>query len=211
MPSTLIDAMNWRHATKGFDTYKKVSDADLNELTDVLRLSPSSYGIQPWKFIVVKDQAIKDKLQAAAYNQAQIGQSSALVVLCAINGMDEAYIQKYIDSIVATRGVTTESLKGFQDMMIGSVKRQTPEQLSTWNQKQVYIALGTLLTACALKQIDACPMEGFDAAAFDEILGLKEKGLHATVICPIGCRGEGDYLATMKKVRFPKDQVIEII
>ncbi len=210
MSSPLLDAMQWRHATKGFDAAKKVPAHDLDELLEVLRLSPSSYGIQPWKFIVVSDQILKDKLQVAAYNQAQVGQSSHLIVLCAKESLDEPYILSIISDVAKTRGIPENTLNSYRDMMLGSAKRQTQEQLAIWNQKQVYIALGTLLTACALKQIDACPMEGFDAKEFDEILGLKEKGLHATVICPIGYRGDGDYLTTMKKVRFPKDQIIEM-
>ncbi len=208
MNTPLIDAMQWRHATKSFDAAKKVSDADLEELLEALRLSASSYGTQPWAFIVVTDQGLKDKLSKAAYDQRQVRECSHLVVLASFRTMDEAYVDAYIASIAEERGMTAESLKGFRDTMANKVRTTSPEDLRVWMEKQTYIALGTLLTAAALKKIDSCPMEGFDKNAVDEILGLEAQNLHAVTMCPLGYRGEADYLAIMKKVRWPKEKVI---
>lgn len=206
--SNITDALSWRYATKVFDATKKISAADFEELTDVLRLSPSSYGIQPWAFVVVETPELREKLKAAGYNQSQITDASHLIVLCAKTGLDEAFIDRYLAEISAIRGVPTEGLSGYRDMMLGSIGRHNEETLKTWNQKQVYIALGMLLEACALKKIDACPMEGFAPDRVDEILGLTAKGLTATVLCPVGYRSDKDEQGNWKKVRLPKEEVV---
>lgn len=206
--STITDALTWRYATKAFDLSKKIPDADLQELLEVLRLSPSSYGLQPWKFLVVTDSAVREKLKPASWNQPQITDASHLIVLCAKTDMDASYVDRYVEAIAKQRGMTVEDLKGYRDMMAGSVSRQTPEGLTTWNQKQVYIALGMLMMAAAQMKIDTCPMEGFDAKQYDEILGLK--GWTATVLCPVGYRAASDDYAGKAKVRFGKDEVVEL-
>ena len=209
--SALTEALNWRYATKKFDAAKKISDADLEDLTEALRLAPSSYGIQPWAFMVVSDPAIRAELRKAAWDQPQITDASHLVVLCAKTKLGKEDIDAYIGDIAATRGMPAESLSGFHEMMMGSIGRQTPEGITTWNQKQVYIALGVLLAEAAQKKIDSCPMEGFDAAGFDKILGLTEQGLTATVLCPVGYRASDDASAAYAKVRFAKDKIVKMI
>ena len=209
--SVLTDALTWRYATKKFDAAKKLPAADLEELLDVLRLSPSSYGIQPWTFLVVTDPAKRAELRKAAWDQAQVTDASHLIVLCAKTTLSKEDIDAYITDTASTRGVSEESLKPFHDMMMGSLSRQTPEGITGWNQKQVYIALGMLLSAAAQKKIDSCPMEGFDATAFDNILGLSAQGLTATVLCPVGYRAADDEAAQHAKVRFPKDKIIQTI
>lgn len=206
--SQIIDALNWRVATKKFDAAKKIPQADLDELLESLRLAPSSYGLQPWAFYVVENPELREKMKEASYGQGQVTDASHLVVLCARTKMDETDVARYIEEIAKVRGVKVEDLKSYHDMMAGSIARHTPEALTVWNQKQVYIALGTLLTAAAAKQIDACPMEGFAPDRVDEILGLTEKGLTATVLCPLGYRAADDDYAKQKKVRFGKDEVI---
>jgi nitroreductase len=209
--SAITDALSWRYATKKFDPAKKLSDADLEELTNVLRLSPSSYGIQPWKFLIISDPAIRSELRKAAWDQAQITDASHLVVLCAKTTLRKEDIDEYIAHIATTRGIGSDALTPLHDMIMGSLSRQTPEGITGWNQKQVYIALGLLLSAAAQKQIDSCPMEGFDATAFDNILGLSAQGLTATVLCPLGYRAADDEAAQHAKVRFPKDKIVQTL
>ncbi|MEK6888056.1 MAG: NAD(P)H-dependent oxidoreductase [Candidatus Aenigmatarchaeota archaeon] len=201
----IIEDLNWRYATKIFDSAKKVSHADMDELLEALRLSASSFGIQPWKFVVVTDKKLREELRKKAWDQPQITDASHLIVLCAMTNVDENYIKKYAEDIAHTRKVTIESIKGYEDMMIGSIKRRDKEEILEWSTKQVYIALGTLLTACAVKRIDACPMEGFDHTAFDRLLGLKD--MTSVALCPVGYRGDDKY-ADAKKVRFPLDKII---
>ncbi|MFA4820517.1 MAG: NAD(P)H-dependent oxidoreductase [Candidatus Aenigmatarchaeota archaeon] len=203
----IIEDLNWRYATKIFDPKKKVSQADMNELLEALRLSASSFGIQPWKFVVVTDKKLREDLRKNAWDQPQITDASHLIVLCARTNVDENYVKKYAEDIAQTRKVPIESIRGYADMMIGSIKRKDKEEILEWSMRQVYITLGTLLTACAVKRIDACPMEGFDNAAYNRILKLDEEGVSSVVLCPVGYRGDDKY-ASAKKVRFPLDELI---
>lgn len=206
--STFIDALQWRYATKKFDPTREVSGTDMQELLEALRLSPSSYGIQPWKFLVVTDPKIRAELRKNAWDQSQVTDASHLIILCAKNALGEQHISHYIHTIAQERGMSTEALEGYKKMMMGSAGRLSSEQMLEWNKKQVYIALGVLLTVCAEKGIDSCPMEGFDHVAFSKILGLEDQGLTAAVLCPVGYRAQDDSSALQKKVRFPADEII---
>lgn len=208
--TSLTSALQWRYATKKFDASKKLSESDLQDLLEAVRLAPSSYGIQPWKFLVISDPALRAKLREAAWGQPQVTDASQLIVLCAKRSLSEADIDRYLKEISAVRGAPAEQLEGFKGMMMGSVSRQSHEELKVWNQKQVYIALGVLLSACAAKNIDSCPMEGFDKEKFDEILGLEKENLTATVLCPVGYRAADDEQAAYKKVRLPLSEIIEM-
>lgn len=203
----IIEDLNWRYATKTFDPAKKVSEADLKELLEALQLSASSLGLQPWKFVVVTDKKLREELRKNAWDQPQITDASHLIVLCVNTKIDANYVKKFVKHIAKTRNVPEESLKGYEDMMMGSVSRRSEQEILEWSTKQVYIALGTLLAACAVKRIDACPMEGFDNAAYDRILKLDEEDIASAVLCPIGYRGDDKY-ASAKKVRFPLSEII---
>jgi len=203
----IIEDLNWRYATKTFDPAKKVSQADMNELLEALQLSASSLGLQPWKFVVVTDKNIREELKKNSWDQSQITDASHLIVLCVNTKIDANYVKKFVKHIAKTRNVTEESLKGYEDMMMGSVSRRSEQEILEWSTKQVYIALGTLLTACAVKRIDACPMEGFDNKAYDRILKLDEEDVASVVLCPVGYRGDDKY-ADAKKVRFPLNEII---
>ncbi|MBS3050791.1 MAG: NAD(P)H-dependent oxidoreductase [Candidatus Aenigmarchaeota archaeon] len=210
MKSKIIDDLTWRYATKKFDPKKKVSKKDLDELLEVLRLSPSSYGLQPWKFLVITDKKIREKLRPRARGQAQVTDASHLIVLCARTDIDGKYIRKYIESIIKVRGVTRKSLKAYEDRMNAVMKSKSHEEREEWASRQVCIALGMLMAACAQKRIDCCPMEGFERGKFDEILELEKSGLKSVVLCPIGYRGADDF-AKNKKVRFDKGDVFGFI
>ncbi len=207
--SSFNENLQWRYATKKFDATRKVPDSDLADLLESLRLSASSYGLQPWTFLVVTDPSVRETLKAAAWNQSQIADASHLIVLCAKRDMDSEYIRAMVAAMEKDRGLPAGELKGYEDMMVQNIGGMTPDGRSQWMQKQIYIALGTLLAACADKRIDATPMEGFDKAKFDEILDLKKDGLQSVVLCPIGYRAADDAYATAKKFRFPITQVVE--
>ena len=199
--------LNWRYATKKFDTSKKISKQDFAELLEVLRFSPSSYGLQPWKFVIVHDPVLRKKLRPHALDQPQITDADTLIVFCALKTMDEKYVKHYADLIAQVRGVTRESLLGYEKRIVASLKGKSPEAISQWMKNQVYIALGIFLSECAHRKIDACPMEGFDSGKFDEILDLPQQGLESVVLCAIGYRDANDQYAHQKKVRFDKKEV----
>ena len=204
---SLVDKLNWRYATKKFDSTKKIPAEKLNTVLDAVQLAPSSLGLQHYRVLVIKDADIRAKLRGAAYGQSQITDASQLIVFAAETRIDEAYGKKYIDNVAATRNTARENLAGFEGMVLGAINSRTPEQLVLWAQKQAYIALGVLVTAAAEQDIDICPMEGFDPQQFDEILGLTEKGLTATVIATIGYRAEDDALSQLAKVRKAKEEL----
>lgn len=203
-----LEALHWRYATKKFDPTKKVSDADLAELLEAARLSPSSYGLQPWKIYVISDPKIRAELSGYAWNQPQITEASHLIVLCSKNMLTEADVNHYMESISRERGIPVSSLEGFQKMIMGSVARLSSDQMLTWNKNQTYIALGVLLSAAAAKGIDACPMEGFDPAGFGKVLNLSNEGLTAAVLCPVGYRAADDDASRQKKVHFSESEVV---
>jgi nitroreductase len=203
-----LDRLNWRYETKQFDPNRKIGAQDWAVLEDALLLTPSSGGLQPWKFIVVTDPAMRAKLLPASYGQAQITDASHLVVFAAKKNFSEADVDAFINHTASTRGVSIESLAPFRGMLVGGIVQAMDEQArDAWARNQAYIALGNFLTSAALLGIDACPMEGFDRAQYDEILGLSAKGLASAVIATVGYRASTDNYANAPKVRFPKEQV----
>ena len=204
----LLENLNWRYATKQFDPQRKISAQDWATLEDVLLLTPSSGGLQPWKFIVVTDPAVRARLQPASYGQAQIADASHLVVFAAKKNFNESDVDAHIHHVAKVRGVAPETLAPFRNMLVGGIVQSMDENSRTaWARNQTYIALGNLLTSAALLGIDACPMEGFDRAQYDEILGLSEQGLTTAVIAAVGYRSPADQYANGPKVRFPKTKM----
>jgi nitroreductase len=208
MSQNIIEKLNWRYATKVFDPAKKVSEKDFDILLETLRLAPSSFGLQSWKFVVVKNPELREKLVAASWKQSQVKDASHLIVLCAPISFDDSNVQAFVDDIVKTRAVTPESVEGYKKVMTDFLKRMNEEQKAQWMKNQIYIALGSLMTVAATMNIDTCPMEGFVPAQYDEILGLTKLGLKSIVVCPVGYRSENDKYATTKKVRFSKSQLV---
>lgn len=207
--SQLLGQLNWRYATKQFDSQRKISPETWSALEDALVLSPSSGGLQPWAFFVVNDPAVREKLLPASYGQTQVTQASHLVVFAAKTNFDEADVDAHLERTAQLRGIPLESLAPFRAMLVGGIVNamdQTTRQ--GWAARQAYIALGNLLTSAALLGIDACPMEGFVPAQYDEILGLTEKELSTAVICTLGYRAEADAYASLPKVRFPEEKVL---
>jgi nitroreductase len=204
---SLIEKLNWRYATKKFDATKKLSAQQLDELLTAVQLAPSSFGLQSYQILVVEDPAIREQLREAAYGQPQLTDASQVIVFASKTVIDEALVNKYVDNIAATRNIGREHLAEYEQTMVGTVNRLAEDQKITWSHKQAYIALGVLLTAAADLHIDACPMEGFQAGKFDEILGLKEKGLTTSVIAPVGFRAEDDHYSHLAKVRQSKEDL----
>lgn len=204
---SLVDKLNWRYATKKFDSTKKISADKLQNILDAAQLAPSSYGLQPYRVLIVEDAAIRAQLSEVAYGQPQITNASQLIVFAAETNINEAFGKKYMDNVAATRNIPREALAGFEGVVLGAINARTPEQLVVWAQKQAYIGLGVLVTAAAEQDVDICPMEGFDPAGFDKVLGLAEKGLTATVIATIGYRAEDDATSHAAKVRRPASEL----
>ena len=209
---TLLHALHWRYATKHFDPARKIPDADWHPLEQALILSPSSVGLQPWKFIVVTDPAMKARLRPAAWDQAQVTDCSHFVVLAVRKNLGPEHLDRHIGRMAEVRGVTTESLGSFRQMVTGNLDKARAEaRLDIWQSHQVYIALGQLLASAALLGVDTCPMEGFEPEKFDEILGLTGTGWASVVCCAAGYRSVDDKYATTKKVRFkPEDVIVRI-
>lgn len=201
----ITQALEWRYATKQYDATKKLSDTDLDTLMESIRLAPSSYGLQPFKVIHVTNPELREKMKAAAWNQTQLTDASNIFVFAVQHDITTADVDAFINLTGNIRNVPVESLTGYADMIKGSLNSKTPEQKSTWAAKQAYLALGFLLETAALLHIDATPMEGFDNAQFDEILGLTEKGMTSVVLCALGYRSEADQYAGLAKVRASKD------
>jgi nitroreductase len=204
----LLERLNWRYATKQFDPSRKINAQDWATLEDVLQLSPSSGGLQPWKFIVVTDPAVRERLRAVSYGQPQITDASHLVVFASKNNFSEADVDAHIQNVAKIQGIPVESLTQLRGMLVGGiVASKDGTARDAWARNQVYIALGNLLASAALLGIDACPMEGFDRTQYDEILGLKAKGYSSAVVAAVGYRIATDKYAAGPKVRFSKEQI----
>jgi nitroreductase len=199
--TTIIENLNWRYATKQFDISRVLPAADLEYILDAGRLAASSYGLQPFKLVVVTDSAMKLALVPHAYNQAHVGTNSALIVLAARTDVDVTMITDYANRIETTRGLTVGAVDGFKDVMLSHLTSLPTEARTTWAQKQAYIALGTMMMAAAERKVDGCPMEGFSSEGFNDVLGLPAHNLTATVIFPVGYRAKTDETQHNAKVR----------
>lgn len=207
-PAALLERLRWRYAVKKFDPTRKIPDATWTVLEEVLRLSPSSYGLQPWRFIDIRDTALRQTLRAVSWNQPQITDASHLVVFAARRGLGAPDVERLLAAMMKERGVTRESLDGYGQMLSGFVKSGRGDH-DAWSGRQTYIALGFFLESAALLGLDACPMEGLDPAKYDEILGLPAQGYSALCVATAGYRAADDAYAQAKKVRYSKDEVIE--
>lgn len=208
-PEKIIGALSWRYATKKFNPEKRIATDIWSALEEVLVLSPSSFGLQPWKFIVVTDSKLKAQLRPASWDQEQITSCSHLVVFCSKVDLGEPEIDAYVSRVAEVREQTTESLTGYKGMMYSSlVTGPLQPQINNWASRQVYIALGNFMTAAALMGVDTCPMEGFEPEKYNSILGVSDLGYSATVLCAAGYRADEDRYQSVKKVRFPKDLLI---
>jgi nitroreductase len=209
-PQTLLAQLNWRYAVKKFDSARKIAPATWATIEEAMRLAPSSYGLQPWKFVTVADAGLRAKLREVSWNQPQITDASHMVVFAQKREVTKADVEAYVARIVEVRGVPAQALAGYRDMMVGSVSNPATlpgASMHAYTRSQTYIALGFALYTAAQLGVDACPMEGFDASKYDELLGLTKIGYHAAVVATFGYRSSEDAMASFAKVRAKAEDV----
>ena len=212
LPQDLIDALAWRYATKVFDPRKQIPDTEWRALEDALILSPSSYGLQPWKFLVITDAAMRQKLLTVSWNQKQVTDCSHFVVFAGRTDVVAADIDKLIQTISRVQKRDAASLEMYRGMMLGDLVNGARHAVITeWVSRQVYITLGNLLNSAAMLGIDTCPMEGIDPVKYDEVLGLKGTGYTTKVACAAGYRSAVDKYALLPKFRYTREEVIQAI
>ena len=209
MNKQLIEALEWRYACKKFDTDKRISDTNLETIFDSIQLTPSSYGLQPIKVLLIETKELREQIKPIAWNQAQVVDASHLLVFCHYTALSESYVDQHVSLMANTRNLPIEKLQGFGMHVKSSIENMKADHVKQWTGKQTYIALGQLLLSCALLKIDATPMEGFDREALDKLLDLSKDGLSASLLCPIGYRHADDPYIALKKVRKTKDTLFE--
>lgn len=209
--NALIESqLMWRYATKRFDSIKKISPEDMRTLQEALRLSPSSFGLQPWKFFVITTPALREQLKPHSWNQPQITEASHLVVLASKKNIEHKDIDSFISFVSETRGVSADKLGDYAAIIKSFIDTQNSHGTTeAWATRQVYLALGVLLSTAAMLNIDACPLEGLDPAMYDQILGLDKQGYATRVACALGYRSPDDASSAMTKVRYPHQAIIQ--
>jgi len=205
----ILENLKWRYATKKFDSTHLLSESELNTIKEVIQLSPASFGLQPYKVLIVTNSEIREKLKAVSWNQPQVTDASALLVFVKNKNVDESEVDLFVENIINTRGVTKEMLAEYEGMMKHAISSQSDDQKGNWVEKQIYLAVGNLLTSLSVLGIDSCPMEGFDRGQYDSILGLTETS--SVIVCPIGKRDASDEYQNYPKVRKSTNDLFEII
>ncbi|TYB73038.1 NAD(P)H-dependent oxidoreductase [Bizionia saleffrena] len=204
----IIKQLNWRYATKKFDKNKQLSAQDIQQLKEAFNLTATSYGLQPIKLVILSNKTLQKELVAHTFNQPQVEQASHVLVFCIETIIDTKYIENYFKRLKAVRNTPEAITNPFKQFLIEDFNKKSKKDIEAWAVKQAYLAMGNLLTVCALRKIDASPMEGFISDKFDEVLKLKSKKLKSVLIMPIGYRAEDDMFADFKKVRKPLSDVI---
>lgn len=208
----ILKVLNWRYATKKFDPNLKISDQTWEALEQSLRLAPSSFGLQPWAFFVVRNPELRQQIQEAAWGQSQVTEASHLVVLAIKKGVDAGDVDPYVEYMAEVRDTKRENLEGLENMIKGFLDEPPyPLDPDAWSTRQVYIALGFFLYSAAMLGVDTCPMEGFVPAQVNELLGLPDKGYSAVVLCTAGYRAADDKYADKAKVRYETEDVVQYI
>jgi nitroreductase len=210
-PTHLLDQLNWRYATKKFDPSQSIGADIWQALEQSLVLTPSSYGLQPWKFLVITDAQLKEQLKPLSWNQSQVTDCSHFVVFTIKKNLAPADVDHFVETIASVRGVAVESLTGYRNMMVNDVVYGTRSlTVNEWATRQVYIALGNFMTCAALLGVDTCPMEGIEPNNYDRLLKLPEQGFATVVACAAGYRAVDDKYADLAKVRYPQAEVVEV-
>jgi nitroreductase len=204
----ITEALNWRYATKVFDTSKELAQAHIDTILEAGRLAPTSYGLQPFRIIQVADKELRAQMKGISYGQGQVTDAGTLFVVAIRTDINDAYIDEYIARIAETREISIEALEGYADMMKNTVGARSQEDKNAWSAKQSYIALGTMIAAASELQIDTCPMEGFDTKELDTLLGLQEMKLQSVAYLAVGYRSQDDTTAQYKKVRLAQDDFV---
>jgi nitroreductase / dihydropteridine reductase len=197
----IIEQLKWRYATKSFDKTQKLTVDQLHILLESVNLSASSYGMQPFEVMVIENQELKDRLRSFSGDQSQVSDASQLILFAARNNLSPLHVEEYMQRIMSIRNVSYDSLTDYRNRIVKSISSKSQETLLQWASRQIYIAMGFLLVTAAVEEIDACPIEGFEKEMYDEILGLKEKGLSSVVMAAVGYRSEDDKYQFKPKVR----------
>jgi len=208
MTTNIIEKLRWRYATKKFNPSKNISMEKITILKDSFNLTATSYGLQPLKMIVIANAEVKKALVPITMNQVQVRDASYVLVICIESEMDSAYIKKYFDLVEKTRSTPRKILNPFESFLIDEFSEKSKASIENWMAKQAYLALGNLLTVCAIEDIDSCPIEGFEPLMYDELLQLKEKGLRSVLVLAVGYRAEDDLFSNLEKVRRGVENVI---
>lgn len=203
-----LKALEWRYATKKFDANKKVEDKKIKRITEAFNLTPTSYGLQPIKLIVVRNQVIKQRLLPHSYNQNQVVDASHLLVFCIEDIIDKNFVLNNFDLIKSVRNTPEDILAPFRNFLVDHFSKLSQGEVKKWATNQAYLAMGNVLTICALEEIDACPMEGFIPEKYSEILQLQKHNLTPVLVLPVGYRAHNDEFSSMKKVRRPLEETI---
>ncbi|MBB1250062.1 NAD(P)H-dependent oxidoreductase [Rhizobium sp. G21] len=208
----LLDTLSWRYATKKMDPSKTVAEDKVDRIVEAARLAPTSSGLQPFEVIVITNKDIREKIKAIAWNQAQVTDGSHLLVFAAWDNYTTDRINKMFDLVNEERGFSNEGWENYRQMLLDSYPQRDEQVNFEHAARQAYIGFGLAIAQAAEEKVDATPMEGFDPAALDEILGLRARGLRSVTILPLGYReAEGDWLANLKKVRRPKDEFVSVV
>ncbi|WP_298931315.1 NAD(P)H-dependent oxidoreductase [uncultured Allomuricauda sp.] len=205
--NNVLENRTWRYATKKFDSTKKVSDSDLEVLLEATRLSASSYGLQPYHVFVITDKKIREQLRPVSWGQSQITDASHLIVFANITDFGEELMDDYVSNVSTTRNIPSEGLKGYSDFMKSKLLDLSTDTKNVWTARQAYIAFSNMMQAASELKIDTCPMEGFESEAYNEILGLSEKNLNASVVLAVGYRSDEDETQHYAKVRKSKEEL----
>lgn len=207
-PESVVSALRWRYATKHFQADRKIPAEIWAALEETLVLTPSSFGLQPWKFFVIENPDVRADLRAKSWGQGQVTDASHFVVFGTRTDVSQADIDAWVSKLGEVQSTPAEALAPMKGMIEGFVGSMPVEARQAWNTRQVYIALGQFMTAAAMLGVDTCPMEGLDPAAYDEILGIKGSGYATAVACAVGYRSESDHTATRPKARFDSSSLI---
>ena len=209
--SSTIENLEWRYAVKRFDENKSLSDEKIEILKKAFNLTATSYGLQPIKLVVLNDRKLQQELVPYSFNQPQVGQASHVLILCIEKEVDTRYINSYFERVKQVRGTSDEVLDPFKDALVADFSNKESAEIREWAKNQAYLAMGNLLTICAMERVDACPMEGFLPSEYDRLLDLNSRGLTSVLVLPVGYRAEDDMFSGFKKVRRDmKDSIIDI-
>mgnify|MGYP001025652964 CR=1 FL=1 len=206
-----IAHLKWRYAVKKFDSERVLSNEKVEGLKHAFNLTATSYGLQPIKMLLVQNKELQKQLVPCSYGQSQVENASHVLVICVEKVIDKAFITQYFKRVKSIRGTSDAILKPFKDSLVADFSKKEAKEVKTWATNQAYLALGNLLSFCALEEIDSCPMEGFIPKEYDKLLGINEKGLTSVLVLPVGYRAKDDMFSRMEKVRKNiEDSVIEI-
>lgn len=207
----IIKNLEWRYAVKKFDSERLLSHRNIEKLKQAFNLTATSYGLQPIKMVVLQNKSLQQALVPFSMKQQQVAQASHVLVICIETNVDSDYIVDYFKRIKEIRGTSDEILTPFKESMVSSFSTKGTDEIQSWSKNQAYLALGNLLTICAMEKIDSCPMEGFQPEEYDRLLGLKDKGLASVLVLPVGYRATDDIFSGFKKVRKNlEDSIIDI-